>query len=84
MAGTLRNPNPDRTSNYIGVTWVRNASKSKDSAVGWWRAQVTRNGRRIINKLYSHDDERGAAKAVDIALLKSNYSPVNDTLKRIV
>jgi hypothetical protein len=79
MAGTRQNPDPVKTSKYKNVAYHQNRLRGAGSKNGWWVASVRRDGKRLIQKLY--ETEREAAKAVDIALIKAGYEPVNDTLQ---
>lgn len=74
----------NRQSKYTGVSWQDNHTKSKNSAIGFWTARVQREGRKLCDKLYSADDERGAARAVDLALLRNGYEPVNGIFEKVV
>ena len=65
----------ERQSKYKYVYWHKNKCQGKDARAGWWRANVSREGKFLINKLY--ETEREAAKQVDLALIKAGYEPVN-------
>ena len=71
----------DRKSIYTGVHYQRNKCRGQNSRHGWYKATITRDGKRLLNKLYEND--RDAAKAVDLALLKAGYPQINNLYKRI-
>ncbi len=57
----------DKTSKYSGVSWRKSARK--------WVAAVTIKG--VKHHVGSFDDEREAAKMVDICLMKHGKEPKN-------
>jgi hypothetical protein len=71
-------------SEYTGVFFQRNPSKSKNSVKGFWRAEIMRDGKRLVRKNYPLDKERDAAKAVDWALIQNDYEPINGIFTRLV
>ena len=72
-----------KTSKYTGVSWRDNQSKSKNAVKGFWLATIQRDTKILVRKTYTADDERGAARAVDLALLKAGYEPVNGIFTKI-
>lgn len=65
----------DRQSKYKNVHSFTGTCRGKGSTYLYWKASLTRNGKRILNKLYENEAE--AAKAVDWVLINLGEKPVN-------
>ena len=64
-----------RTSEYKNVSRFKGLLRGKDSQHLFWKAQITRDGKNVLNRLF--DTEKGAAKAVDWTLINIGEDAVN-------
>tara|TARA_R110000772_G_scaffold146707_1_gene257041 strand:+ start:37 stop:312 length:276 start_codon:yes stop_codon:yes gene_type:complete len=71
-------------SQYKNVYYQKAYTKGKDAQPHYWKAEVSREGVKIVNKQFTFDDERGAARAVDLALIRNGYDPINGIFERVV
>lgn len=64
-----------KTSEYKNVSCFKGLLRGKDSQLLFWKAQITRDGKNVLNRLF--ETEKGAAKAVDWTLINIGEDAVN-------